>query len=515
MPTVRARGKYVCVFVLAMVVATAVKAAGTTTVRNVALVIGNGAYQSVNELPNPPNDAAAVADALQKIGFDVTLLKNLENAGMRKALQDFEDKVSDAPIAIVYYAGHGMEVEGTNYLIPTDAKLRRDTHVVDEAVSLDRVLAAVSGAKKLSLVLLDACRDNPFAAKMQRSASNRSIGRGLATVEPTGSTLVSFAAEAGTVAADGVGDHSPYALGLLKFMATPGLEVNFVFRRVDAFVRDVTNGAQKPVYYGSLGTEEVYLVPPPPVEIASLANEKGSNTSAASSVDEKIELATLEEVYWRTIRDSIVIDDFKTYLHRFPSGGFVDLANARILALTRAAQVNQLAASGAFGRPEQAALRRAAMAQIDRIPKNFIQFGLIALDFPLDDVNGILDEPTRRAIRGYQSSVGADQTGELTAQQTIDLLLAAASTGNSHAETAVGYMTASGIGLDRDYLLARAWLSKAAQQEDPYAQVNLAMLFRDGLGVGRDIPRARQLLQKAADGGLDDAKKTLADLQEK
>ena len=479
--------------------------------RNVALVIGNGAYTAVNELPNPTNDAAAVADSLQKIGFEVTLLKNLENSRMRQALQDFEEKVSGSSIAIIYYAGHGLEIDGINYLIPVDAKLRRDTHVVDEAISLDRVIAAASGASTLSLVLLDACRNNPFTARMQRSATTRSIGRGLASVEPTGSTLVSFAAEAGTVADDGNGDHSPYALALMKHLSTPGLEVNFVFRRVDAAVRESTNGRQKPVYYGSLGTEEVYLVPP--VVAASLTPGAATN-ELNPSVDDKIEQATLEDVYWRTIRNSVVPDDFKTYLSRYPLGAYVDLANARIVALARAAKVNSLAQVPG-GHPEEADLRKAAMAQTGRIPKNFIQYGLIALDFPITDINGILDAPTKRAIRGYQASVGQTQTGELTAQQTVDLLLAAASTGNSHAETAVGFMTASGVGLNRDYLLARAWLSKAAQQDDPYAQTNLAMLFRDGLGVSRDIGRARELFKKAADRGLEDAQKSLAELQAK
>ena len=481
--------------------------------RNVALVIGNGAYVTVNELPNPTNDAAAVAESLQKIGFDVTLLKNLENAGMRQALQNFEEKVTGSKIAIVYYAGHGMEIDGVNYLIPTDAKLRRDTHVVDEAISLDRVIAAASGASTLSLVLLDACRNNPFAARMQRSANTRSIGRGLASVEPTGSTLVSFAAEAGTVADDGDGSHSPYATALLKNLGTPGLEVNFVFRRVDAFVRDATQGRQKPVYYGSLGTDEVYLVPPV-VTAALTPGAGGQQVAADTTADDRIEQATLEDVYWRTIRSSVVADDFKTYVSRNPSGAYVDLANARILALSRAAKVGKLAQSIAGDHPEEADLRKAAMAQIDRIPKNFIQYGLIALDFPITDVNGILDAPTKRAIRGYQASVGQTQTGELTAQQTVDLLLAAASTGNSHAETAVGYMTASGVGLNRDYLLARAWLSKAAQQEDPYAQTNLAMLFRDGLGVSRDIGKARKLFKMAADRGLEDAQRSLAELRE-
>jgi Caspase domain/Sel1 repeat len=500
------------VLIMTLALIGAAPAAGTSrTEHNVALIIGNGAYTSVNELPNPANDAAAIADSLQRIGFDVTLLLNLPNNGMRKALEDFEDKVGGASIAIVYYAGHGMEIDGINYLIPVDAKLRRDTHVVDEAVSLDRVLTAVSGASKLSLVLLDACRDNPFVARMQRSVANRSVSRGLTSVEPTGSTLVSFAAEAGTVADDGVGGHSPYATGLLRYLSTPGLEINFVFRRVDAYVRDFTNGRQKPVYYGSLGTDEVYLVPPTNTSAVAA-------TVAAPAVErnqETIEQVTLEEVYWRTIRDSEIIEDFRTYLSRYPSGAFVDLGNARILALDRAATVNKLAKPGPSGKPEEAALRRAALAQIDRIPKNFIQFGLIALDFPIKEISGILDAPTRAAIRGYQSSVGQKQTGELTPQQTVNLLLAAASTGNSHAETAVGFMTASGIGLNRDYLLARGWLTKAAQQDDPYAQINLAMLFRDGLGVGRDLGRARQLLKQASDRGIEEAQTDLDRLEQK
>jgi TPR repeat protein len=153
------------------------------------------------------------------------------------------------------------------------------------------------------------------------------------------------------------------------------------------------------------------------------------------------------------------------------------------------------------------------MAQIDRIPKNLIQYGLNALGFPVDEVSGVIDSSTHRAIREYQSSIGESQTGDLTAQQTVDLLLAAAATGDPHAQNAVGYMVAKGVGLTIDYDAARGWLGKAAKQDDPYALMNLALLYRDGLGVPKDVPQARQLLARAKDRGLSDAGSMLREIE--
>lgn len=154
---------------------------------------------------------------------------------MRRALRDFADQARDADIALVYYAGHGIEIDGTNFLIPTDATLERDTDVYDETFSLDRVLLAIEPAKQLRVVIVDACRDNPFAEKMRRTAGSRGISRGLAWIEPTSSnTLVAFAAKAGSTASDGNSENSPYAAALVKYIATPGLDL----RRVFGFVRD-------------------------------------------------------------------------------------------------------------------------------------------------------------------------------------------------------------------------------------------------------------------------------------
>ena len=154
--------------------------------KRVALVIGNSAYQNVARLSNPANDATAMTETLKGAGFDVVeTLRDLKTSEMRRALRDFSDKTRDADVAVVYYAGHGIEVDGTNYLVPVDAVLERDIDIYDEAFALDRILVAIEPARQLRLVILDACRDNPFAKTMKRTIGSRAVGRGLAKVEPS------------------------------------------------------------------------------------------------------------------------------------------------------------------------------------------------------------------------------------------------------------------------------------------------------------------------------------------
>src|SRR5205809_1007711 len=231
--------------------------------KRVALVLGNSAYQNVAQLTNPVNDSARIASTLKDAGFDIVESRHdLPAAETRRALRDFADRARDADIAVVYYAGHGIEVDGANYLIPVDAKLERDTDVYDEAFSLDRVLLAIEPAKQLRLVILDACRDNPFAKTMKRTVASRAIGQGLAKVEPTSpNMLIAYSAKAGSTALDGDAKNSPFTMALSKHLTTPGREV----RRAFGFVRDEglkpTSYRQEPFVYGSLGGEDVPLVP--------------------------------------------------------------------------------------------------------------------------------------------------------------------------------------------------------------------------------------------------------------
>jgi len=233
----------------------------TLTGNRIALVIGNSAYKNVPALANPARDADTMAASFRSAGFKTVQLRNdLTREKLTDALQDFAAEADKADWAVVYFAGHGLEVNGTNYLIPVDARLAADRDVEFEAVPLDRVMNAVSGAKRLRLVLLDACRDNPFANQMRRSVATRSIGRGLTNVEPEAGTLVVYAAKHGQVALDGDGGNSPFVTALTKRMRTPGLEVRRLFDHVRDDVLEMTSRAQQPFSYGSLpGSEDYYF----------------------------------------------------------------------------------------------------------------------------------------------------------------------------------------------------------------------------------------------------------------
>jgi len=232
----------------------------------VALVIGNSAYSQVPRLPNPVADAEAIAKSLRDVGFKTVRLSNdLGATAMRQALNDFANEAAGADWAMVYYAGHGIEVNGTNYLVPVDAKLKTDRAVQFEAVPLDAVLTSVEGARKLHLVILDACRDNPFLRDMTRTVASRSIGRGLARVEPeSGATLVAYAAKAGQVALDGTRDgaNSPFAAALIRNMSKPGVEIRKYFGLVRDDVLASTSNGQEPFVYGSLGGKDYFFRKP-------------------------------------------------------------------------------------------------------------------------------------------------------------------------------------------------------------------------------------------------------------
>lgn len=280
----------------------------------VALVIGNSEYRNVPQLANPDNDAAAFARIMKQAGFDVVEARHdLTGADMRRALRDFGDKARNADMAVIYYAGHGIEVEGTNYLIPVDAALQRDTDVYDEAVSLDRVLVAVESAKQLRLVILDACRDNPFSKTMKK-VGMRSVGRGLAKVEPTSpNTLIAYAAKAGSTAADGDSKNSPFTDALVRHIATPGLDVRKAFGFVRDDVLKLTNNRQEPYVYGSLGGEDVPLVP---LKAAPAAPVADARADVRRDYELSLQLGT--RAAW------------DTFLKSYPTGFYADLAKGQL-----------------------------------------------------------------------------------------------------------------------------------------------------------------------------------------
>jgi formylglycine-generating enzyme required for sulfatase activity len=290
--------------------------------KRVALVFGNSAYQNVALLSNPANDAGAMAAMLKGAGFDVvTLKRDLKANEMRRALRDFSDEVRDADVAIVYYAGHGVEIEGINYLIPVDAVLERDIDAYDEAIPLDRILTVVEPAKKLRLIVLDACRDNPFKS-MKHTMAQRSVARGLSKIEPSSpNTLIAYAAKAGSTAADGDEKNSPFTSALVKYLPRPGLDLRKAFGFVRDDVLKVTHNRQEPFVYGSLGGDDVALVPAaPPPQITPPVDPY-----AAARHDYELALQIN------------VVSAWDSFISKYPSGFYTDLATAQRSKL-RAAQ---------------------------------------------------------------------------------------------------------------------------------------------------------------------------------
>jgi hypothetical protein len=332
--------------------------------KRVALVIGNSAYQNVPRLTNPARDAAAIGEMFRAAQFDVVeARRDLGIVEMRRAMRDFSDKSRDADISVVYFAGHGIEVEGINYLIPIDAVLERDRDAFDEAIQLDRVLQVVEPAKRMRLIILDACRDNPFQRTMKRTIASRTLERGLSTVEPTKpNTLIAFAAKSGSTADDGNGTNSPFTTALLKHLPTPGLDLRKAFGLVRDDVMKATNDKQEPFVYGSLGGTDVSLVPV--AATSEVANQR-------ADVRRDYELA--ERIG--------TPDAWDTFLRQYPAGLYSDFAkaqlrkllaeDARLATAEKARQAEaekaRLAAAGAKAADQARAARAAKTAEEARI----------------------------------------------------------------------------------------------------------------------------------------------------
>jgi uncharacterized caspase-like protein len=311
--------------------------------KRVALVIGNSAYQNVVRLSNPANDVVAMTETLKGAGFDIVdTRRDLKINEMRRALRDFSDRARDADVAVIYFAGHGIEVDGTNYLIPVDATLERDIDIYDEAFALDRVLVTIEPAKQLRLVILDACRDNPFAKTMKRTIGSRAIGRGLAKIEPNSpNTLIAFASKAGSTASDGDSKNSPFTAALVKHIARPGLDL----RKAFGFVRDEvlknTSNRQEPYVYGSLGGDDVPLVPGKPTTTGPQPDPQ-----AAVRRDYELALQAGERDAW------------EAFIRAYPEGFYADLAKVQLKKI--AAEEVRAAATDKARQTEQEKSRLAA-----------------------------------------------------------------------------------------------------------------------------------------------------------
>jgi len=288
--------------------------------QRVALVVGNGAYQHTVPLANPVNDALALADSLGRLGFEVVVATDSSQVALEASIREFAKAARGAEFAVFFYAGHGLQVNGVNYLIPVDAVLESEDDLVFAAVDLNDVLGIMTRSAQASLVFLDACRDNPMADLLARGLGTRStdVGRGLAQVSVAVGALIAYATQPGNVALDGQGEHSPFTAALLQHIETPGLELRQVLTRVRDDVVDATDGKQVPWDHSSL-RGDVFLVPA---------------SAAPAPAPAPAPIATGAEI-WQVIQHSDNPKDFEFFLQSFPGSPFAPYAKLRLDALAQ------------------------------------------------------------------------------------------------------------------------------------------------------------------------------------
>lgn len=389
--------------------------------RRVALVIGNGAYKNVPRLPNPPKDAKAMAALLRNLGFEVVTGTDLTQVGMTDNLRRFASEADNADVALFYYAGHGLSLEGKNYLLPVDANLKSELDVklggpIDVNVMLDQTMAT----SKVKLVFLDACRDNPFVEQISRSARTRSttINSGLAEMKSSEGTLLAFATAPGQVAYDGEGGNSPFTAALLNNLGAANTEISVALTKVRAEVADLTKKKQSPWASTNL-TGLFYMNKTAAVEPAKIAKTDAASDRVASGATEALSGANAVELeFWRSVKESNKSEELNAYLTRYPDGVFSGIARARIAALndpkspmSRSASPKEPAIDPATKTTEANSTTEDDIG-LDRDTRRNVQRRLKALGFATP-VNGRFGEETRRAITNWQSARGYPVSGFL------------------------------------------------------------------------------------------------------
>lgn len=258
--------------------------------RRIALVVGNSAYQVAPVLRNPGKDAAAMVAKLGALGFEVFEAIDADKVTLGTRLKEFGRATQNADVALFFYAGHGIQVDGQNYLVPTDAHVQFEEEIPLELLSLNTVLRQMERGSKTNIVFLDACRDNPFADELSRSVSTRgavSLGKGLGEVRTVPGTYIAFATDPNRVAADGSGDNSPFTEALLRHIDSPGTSIQDMMIRVRRDVSNVTNGQQTPWDSSSLLEPFAFV----PASSAPVASAPAAAPAAPSAARQDFDLA--------------------------------------------------------------------------------------------------------------------------------------------------------------------------------------------------------------------------------
>ncbi|MCP3441796.1 caspase family protein [Bradyrhizobium sp. CCGUVB14] len=387
--------------------------------KRVAFVVGNAAYKNVPQLPNPAIDSKAIARVLRNVGFDVVEGANLTRDAMTAKLLEFGKKSEGADVAVFFYAGHGIAVNGVNYLLPIDADLKSEMDVkLGAAINVDLTLDQTMSDAKVKLVFLDACRDNPFAAKIRSAKATRSVNvqTGLAEMKSGEGTLIAFATGPGQTALDGeAGTNSPFTRALVANIAQPGIEIQQAMTKVRAQVSDETNKGQLPWGHTNL-TGNVYLNP---VNTPAVATTDTSPMSSATRQGSDIELE-----FWRSIKDTNKVEELNAYLTNYPNGTFKSIALARIAALQDGpSNTTRNLSAGIDPATFTDEANQVSEDQIglDKSQRRDVQRRLTGLGFDVK-TTGKFDDETRSVMKRWQAARGYPATGYLNKLQHKALL---------------------------------------------------------------------------------------------
>src|ERR1700712_4765038 len=384
--------------------------------KRVAFVVGNGTYKNVASLPNPPIDAKSMASVLRNVGFDVVEGTNLTRDKMTERLLEFGKKAQGADVALFFYAGHGIAIGGTNYLLPIDADIKSEMDVkLGAAINIDLTLDQTMSDAKVKLVFLDACRDNPFAAKIKSNSATRSVsvGSGLAEMKSGEGTLIAFATGPGQTALDGQeGTNSPFTRALIANITTPGVEIQQAMTKVRAQVNEETNKGQLPWGHTNL-IGSVYLNGAPGPATAS-GTPAAAPVAVASAPGSDVEVE-----FWRSIKDSNKPEELNAYLSSYPNGQFKPLALSRLAALENGpSTTTRNLTTGVDPATFNEASNQTTEDQIglDKGQRRDVQRRLTGLGFDTK-ITGKFDEQTRAVITRGQAARGYPKTGYLNKLQ--------------------------------------------------------------------------------------------------
>ena len=427
--------QFVLMFAIAWMIVPGIADASTSEKR-VALVVGNGAYKNVIQLPNPPNDAKAIADALRRLDFKVIEAIDADHDTMNSRMREFANALEGADVGLFFYAGHGLQVNGENYVVPIDAALKTPADLDFETFKIGDVLKQLDAQARVKLVILDACRNNPLAEALARSLakSKGSLSRsatptsGLAAPSTTAKgTVIAFATAPGTTALDGEGAHSPFTQALLSNLETPGIDVEIMLKRVKADVAKLTQDGQSPWVNSSLDAEFALN---PAAGAAGQAGEQqvasvtpatsGSGTAAQGSTMSEDTKAQIELEKWKQADKSGKADDYNAYLKAYPTGTFADTARSKLEALQAAAPI-KLEPAPSDVRELRADQETETGLNLTDDDRREIQSRLSLVGFGTRGIDGVFSNATRNAFTQWQKAVGLVGTGYLNGKQ-LELL---------------------------------------------------------------------------------------------